>query len=105
LETRGGFPVRPKHLAECLLQQLDGLEDSVGQLSSELFKPSLYQVEFGRVGRSRRRKPTFSQGRRSLPNEMAWSTIEHDEQMVVGVGFGEPLEETLQAPALSIPGR
>jgi hypothetical protein len=36
LETRGGFPVRPEHLAECLLQQPDGLEDSVGQLSSEL---------------------------------------------------------------------
>src|SRR5215216_7321279 len=28
---------------------------------------------------------------------MAWSTVEHDEQMVVGVGFGELFEETLQA--------
>jgi hypothetical protein len=31
---------------------------------------------------------------------MARSAIEHDEQMVVGVGFGEPFEETLQAPTV-----
>jgi hypothetical protein len=37
---------------------------------------------------------------------MAWSAVEHDdEQVVVGVGFAEPFEETLQAPTLSIPGR
>ncbi len=28
---------------------------------------------------------------------MAWSAVEHDEQMVVGVGFRESVEETLQA--------
>src|SRR5215216_1123647 len=28
---------------------------------------------------------------------MAWSTVEHDEQMVVGVSFRESVEETLQA--------
>jgi hypothetical protein len=31
---------------------------------------------------------------------MARSTIEHDEQVVVRVGFGEPFEETLQAPTV-----
>jgi hypothetical protein len=31
---------------------------------------------------------------------MARSTIEHDEQMVIGIGFGELVEETLQAPAV-----
>jgi hypothetical protein len=31
---------------------------------------------------------------------MARSTIEHDEQMVVGVGFGESVEETLQASSV-----
>ncbi len=28
---------------------------------------------------------------------MARSTIEHDQQVMIGVGFGEPFEETLQA--------
>jgi hypothetical protein len=28
---------------------------------------------------------------------MARGTIEHDEQMVVGIGFGESFEESLQA--------
>src|SRR5215203_854497 len=31
---------------------------------------------------------------------MAWGTIEHQEQMVLGVGFGEPFEERLQAPTV-----
>src|SRR3712207_4565502 len=31
---------------------------------------------------------------------MAWSAVEHDEQVVVGVGFGELFEETLQAPTV-----
>jgi hypothetical protein len=31
---------------------------------------------------------------------MARSTIEHDEQMVLGIGFGEPFEETLQASSV-----
>ena len=31
---------------------------------------------------------------------MAWSTIEHDEQIVLGVGFGESVEERLQAPTV-----
>src|SRR5215213_3889061 len=31
---------------------------------------------------------------------MARSTIEHDEQMVVGVGFGNLFEERLQAPTV-----
>src|SRR5215204_6449083 len=31
---------------------------------------------------------------------MAWGPIEHQEQMVLGVGFREPFEERLQAPTV-----
>src|SRR5215212_2750956 len=31
---------------------------------------------------------------------MTRSTIEHNEQMMIGVGFGEPFEERLQAPTV-----
>jgi hypothetical protein len=31
---------------------------------------------------------------------MAWGTIEHNEQMVLGVGFGDLFEERLQAPTV-----
>jgi hypothetical protein len=31
---------------------------------------------------------------------MARSSVEHDEQMVVGLGFGESFEETLQASSV-----
>jgi hypothetical protein len=31
---------------------------------------------------------------------MARSTIEHDKQMVLRIGFREPFEETLQAPTV-----
>jgi hypothetical protein len=66
-------------------------------------KPSLYGVKFGRVGRKAQEAYIF--GTDDLSRAMAWSAVEHDEQMVVGVGFRESVEETLQASCVHLPGQ
>ena len=39
-----------------------------------------------------------------LLGAMAWGAVQHDEQVVFGVGLGEFLEEYLQRDPSSIPG-
>ena len=86
-------------MVQRLLQQLDGLESPVGELSPELLQPPLNRVEFGGVGRKRQEAYVF--GTDDLSRTMARNAIEHDDQMVVGVvGFGESVEKCLQASSI-----
>jgi hypothetical protein len=61
-------------------------------------KPPLYRVELRRVGR--KAQELYVIWADDLFCAMTPSTIEYDEQMVLGVGFGDLFEERLQAPTV-----
>ena len=61
-------------------------------------KAPLYRVELGRVGR--KAQELYIIGAHYLFRAMTRSTIEYDEQMMIGVGFGDLFEERLQAPTV-----
>ena len=61
----------------------------------ELLKPPLYWIKLGRVGR--KAQEAYVLGTDDLPRAMTWSTVEHEKKVMIRVGFGELVEETLQA--------
>jgi hypothetical protein len=85
------------------MQHSNAIEGPVGQLPPELLKPPLRRVELRGVRREHDEAHVLRMV--DLLGAVAGGAVQHDEQVVLGVGLRELLEEDLQRDPSSIPGR